>query len=298
MASYRQRNFGAHGRISATAIAIVLGVIAMQVVPAQAAGVLYREIFPNRPTSSTASQEQQLNNEGWYGGNSGDPFQQGPTGGEGAISNGGTPLASELTPVNSSPIGPIVPATSFAFWSKEGVSNNFLYTTEYVLPSTALQRVEWNSRNTSNSVTVTTAAGQGGINETDTHIAVRIGNVWYVSDQGFLQSGDATSWRFNGVDIAPLTWGLFDNFGVIPDLTKMPSRSATQGSGIADLPGGTVTAFGLWWERVSRPSGQSNGTNRIDNFTLIGEIPEPATLTLFGTGLLGAAWLRRRQRKA
>jgi hypothetical protein len=271
-------------------------IFALAMLPGLASGsTLYREIFPDRLTPP-ASQEQQLANEGWYGGNTGDAFLGNIVGGEGAISAGGVG-AAEQAAVNSNPQGISNPASSFGFWSKEGVSNNFLYTAEYSLPVASLTSVNWNSRNSSNSASVIAVDGQGGSLETDTHIALRIANNWYVSDQGFLQQGDATAWRDNLAVVSNLTWGLFDDYGAVPDFSLLPGRSSTMGAGIVGLPNGTIDGFGLWWERVSRPPGVGNGTNRIDNFTLNGTVPEPGTLALVCTALWGFALLRRRRNR-
>jgi hypothetical protein len=202
--------------------------------------------------------------------------------GEGAFS--GTTGATEETPINSNPLGGLNPS-GFGFWSKEAVSNNFFYTTEYSLPSDSLLSVMWNSRNQSNSTNTPAGPGQGNENEVNTHLAFRIGNVWYVSDQGFLQQGDANQWRSNMVTISDLTWGLFNNWGGPENPGIIPGRSSTMGSGIASLPAGTINAFGLWWERVDGPF-TANATNRIDNFTLIGDAAIPEIDAMAGTGAL------------
>jgi hypothetical protein len=243
-------------------------------------GVLYREVFPNRPTTSTLSQENNLYANGWFGGNSGDGFQVGQGSGEGGISTGNTG-AAELAAVNSNPLGGTAPS-SFGFFSKTGVSNNFFYTAEYSVASTALLSFDWNSRNVTHTGNLT-PFGQGSAAETAMHLVLQIGANWYLSQTGVVQVGDGTAWRSNSLAMSGLNWAQCTNGAA----GLLPSCSLAGSFGV--LPTGNVTAFGLWWLRGA-------GTYRIDNFTINGTVPAPGTWGLVGLALGAMALARRRQR--
>jgi hypothetical protein len=252
--------------------------------------VIYREIFPSGSSSNAL---EQFEEEGWFGGNTGDPFGSNLVGGEGAI-GGGAPFAPEMAPVNSNPVGAF-PPTSYGFFSSQNAADAWMYTTEYTFDSSILMSVHWDSRNNKNSTntTVPDASGppsrdQGSIEAEAMRLAFQILDLWYVSEQFFLHQGDNQTWSTNNADIASLTFTRFDNGSggsILPGIGDATATGLT-------LPAGTVTAFGINVDRLG-------GTVRIDNFTLKGEVPVPAPLALIGLGLAGLALqLRNRARSA
>jgi MYXO-CTERM domain-containing protein len=236
--------------------------------------ILYQETFP---WTGTFSQDAELRNQGWCGGNAGDAFCNNPQvpgpgspnqGGEGAISVSAGSTVTPSVNINNNPQPPLV-TDAFAFWSQTGINaQSFMYTEEYMLDVALLDSVMWDQRD----------------NVADPmHLAFRILDDWYISEQTFTQP-DNTQWIAQSAELASLSFFQIDGGG---DLSTLPGGNS--GPLFAALPAGTINAFGVWWDS------DKTGNSRIDNFKLLtADAPLPGTLWLMAAALVGLAAKRRR----
>lgn len=232
-----------------------------------AAAALYSERFP----FNGGTQDQALRNEGWCGGNGGDPFCNNPVGGpgdnqggEGAISAGGTGPDGEI---------------GFAFWSQKGTNaDSFLYTDEFSFNTSINPVVSWFQRDS--------AAGDA----TDpARVALKIGSDWYVSGETFSHVGaNADDWQAQSATLADLTYFTIAQSGnLLPDIDTTRDGIPTA---FAALPAdATVDAFGFWWgdDKVA--------TSRFDDVHVT---PIPGAAVLFASGVAALGYARRRRRAA
>ena len=228
---------------SAVSALVVFGLVGQATA---AATIVYREVFPYvaeptqfdstiNATAGTAGEDRanRLIQQGWYGGNRGDNFATvgvnntpgaSNGAGEGTVETVGTSTNNnEPGAVASMPDPNDDPATGRAFQSQTAILSLFLYTDEFSIDSSLVTHVGWQSRNSRNSESGLQASDgdtlsnkwfdQGTIEGVDSHIAFRVdtglSKYWYVSTEGFLQSGDASAWRDNGAFIDPLEWLVF-----------------------------------------------------------------------------------------
>jgi len=206
---------------------------------------LYQETFP---WTDTTTQDLELRDQGWCGGNAGDkfcdnaPVTDANQGGEGAISSGNGP---DETP-------------GFAFWSQTGINaDSFLYTDEFPFDSSQLISVTWKQRNSGDD---------------PARLAFRIGSDWYISDQTFVD--DTNTWVTTTVDLSSLTFFLRSDDDNDP--TTLPGGGVPASPGGLSLPAGTVNAFGFWWD------GPKTATSRVDDVTLVGIADLCTTVDLIG----------------
>jgi hypothetical protein len=258
-----------------TNFALLVG--AMFVATQSNAVVLYQETFPYSTTA--AGQDLELRNQGWCGGNAGDAFCNNPPAGSGSNNEGGegaisVSAGSTLRPsnnVNNNPQG-ILQTDSFAFWSQTAINaDSFLYTNEYLIQSAQLESIVWDTRDSTG----------GGVGNQE-HLAFLIGDDWYISDQFWINT--TNMWTTVSVDLVDLTFFVRSFDGTTLPGGGLPATSPN----IAMLPDADIRAFGVWWD------GPKNKTSRIDNFTLNGRVPAPATLALLGLGLAAIGYQRKR----
>ncbi|WP_295885900.1 VPLPA-CTERM sorting domain-containing protein [uncultured Thiohalocapsa sp.] len=239
--------------------------------------IVYQETFP---FTRELTQDAELRNQGWCGGNAGDAFCNNPQvpgpgspnqGGEGAISASPGSTVTPSLDINNNPQGPLA-VDAFAFWSQTGTNaQSFMYTQEYMLDVAMLDAVMWDQRDSSADAM---------------HLAFRILDDWYISEQTFTQP-DASQWIAQSASLASLSFFQIDGGG---DQTILPGGDS--GPLFASLPAGTINAFGVWWDS------DKTHTSRIDNFKLVAaEAPLPGTLWLVGGALAGMAGMRRLRAK-
>lgn len=207
----------------------LVGFALMAAADARADQILYQEKFPF--TTIGASQDEELRNQGWCGGNAGDAFCDNPPG---TVANQGGEGAISVGTGEDGDVG-------FAFWSQRAISaDSFLYTDEYMFNSSELTSVTWYERDSGTD---------------PTHLAFRIGTDWYISDQTwFDNSGD---WVLKTADLSTLTF--FKRSGAAATL---PDGGVSLGG--LELPAGQVNAFGFWWD------GPKTANSRVDTVTLFG----------------------------
>jgi hypothetical protein len=259
--------------------------LAAFVTPAHSAEILYQETFPYTGTQADPSQDNELRNQGWCGGNAGDAFCDNPpgtvanNGGEGAISSGAGSTETPSQDINNDPQGPVV-TDAFAFWSQKAINaDSFMYTQEFSLRASQLEQVQWDQSDSAET-------------QADAlHLAFRIGTDWYISDQSFTyQRPSSGVWSPQTANVSALTFFMVDGGG---DPSTLPGGGVQSGG--LSLPDAPINAFGVWWD------GPKTGNSRIDNFILRGQpAPVPALETwsvlLLALTLVGVAMVRLNRR--
>ncbi len=223
--------------------------------------VIYREIFPNYKTSDTTLDQAQT---GWEvyrqrlgQANVGERithFTSTP-----AISGGvGSSHVNNEPAVNSNPQYTPSGGNRGWLWNNATIFDPvFLHwTDEYTI-----DRSRWAIDTFSVAVRHTSTSDPD-------HIAVRIGEQWYSSDQQRFSQGSDSSWPATSTwDFSEMTWNLLDfapTFSTRWDDSPTLALTGTP----ATLPGGDITAFGVL---------NSNRTNtlRYDTFEIRAEPVEP-----------------------
>ncbi len=80
--------------------------------------------------------------------------------------------------------------------------------------------------------------------------------------------------------------------------TKTVAGLSTNALGGGVLDNSSVITFRLVDTATTAINGTtvaSGGTDRVDNFTVVGVVPEPSTVALVGAGLIGMVAMRRRR---
>jgi len=254
--------------------------LSMQVTHAQVP--IYREVFGNTYLGANAN----LSTVGWSG-NWG-PTATAESGGSldnfGVSSQGGAP--SNLNNINAGGAS-LSTSNGLAFTSGTGASlNNWIaYTTGYTVDTTAtpIQDISFYAGSAANAGVIP-----------GFRIAVQIGGNWYASSAVLANTvavGTIGAFR-TGAQQVTFNWTTAAS--AWDSLSFTPSTALVLGSTlVSDLPGGNVTAFGLYSDQEP---GAGNATRRFDTFQ-IDTVPEPSSvvLALLGVGVLISL---RRSRKA
>ena len=254
--------------------------LSMQVTQAQ----IYREVFGNNTAGNNL-----LSTVGWSG-------AWGPTATDSSNpspNNFGISAAlgdpQNLDNINAGGPSPSM-ANGLVFTSGTGAAaaNWIAYTTYTVDPTaTPIQDISFYAGSTVN--------GSFGIPWF--RIAVEIGGNWYASTAAFNNSVSvATASVFNS-QAQKVTFNWTTAASAWDSLSFTPGTTLVLGSTLASpLPGGNITAFGLYSDQEPGTAGPGSATRRFDTFQ-IDPVPEPSSvvLVLSGVGLLMGL---RRSRKA
>jgi hypothetical protein len=254
--------------------------LSMQVTHAQ----IYREVFGNNTAGNNL-----LSTVGWSG-------AWGPTATDSSNpspNNFGISAAlgdpQNLDNINAGGPSPSM-ANGLVFTSGTGAAaaNWIAYTTYTVDPTaTPIQDISFYAGSTVN--------GSFGIPWF--RIAVEIGGNWYASTAAFNNSVSvATASVFNS-QAQKVTFNWTTAASAWDSLSFTPGTTLVLGSTLASpLPGGNITAFGLYSDQEPGTAGPGSATRRFDTFQ-IDPVPEPSSvvLVLSGVGLLISL---RRSRKA
>jgi hypothetical protein len=238
---------------AALAATVVIGTASAFSVDANAA--ILKETFP---WTGTTTQDQELRDQDWCGGNAGDAFCNNPPGtvanqgGEGAISAGN---GRDGTP-------------GFAFWSQTGINaDSFLYTEKVSFNPSEVPEISWYQRDSGSD---------------PMRVAFKSGSDWYISDQIFTQPDEST-WQLQVAELATLTF-----------FQRTQSGSTLPGGGVPGAPGGlpvpdlVADAFGFWWD------GPKTATSRLDDVNVV---PLPGAVWLLASGVAAVGAMRHRARR-
>ena len=244
-------------------------------------GAVYREIFPNDDGSDAS-----LASEGWnaHYGSTATPTT-GPI-----IQHNNAPTAydADRVPVNSDPHDTGVTAGYLNNHGGPTTTDGYLYWTEElasVLPAAVyldpdrVDLISFDARQNSASYV--------------TRVALQIDDQWFVSadfdnpagTSAFTHSAGSGTWQTNVLDMDTAEWAA---------LTFDPDSTLSIGTTEVWLPGGRITAFGIYQD-----THVSTTNARFDNFTILGtlSVPEPGSLALLGLGVLGLLPVVRRRRR-
>ncbi len=239
---------------------------------------IYRETFGN-----ASGTDQGLSYAGWVGyyGSSATllPDTGQPRGDIAALAGASTTLG----PINSDPNNNEpdngVGATGFGrlLWpSGGGVSPALVYTDEFTVNRSLFEidTIRWDQ------------ATNGG---TDSfRVAVEIDGNWYVSDELFTGPNNGSSGTFGA---NAMEMSLDFELAAWRSLDFTPNVALGTPGGFVTLPGGDITAFGLY--------GSYNRTMWFDTFTIEAAIiPEPSQFILLLVGFAALIGLRPKRRRA
>lgn len=124
-------------------------------------------------------------------------------------------------------------------------------------------------------------------------VALRIGDEWFVSADfdnpagaiAFTHAAGTNTWQTNVLEFDTAEWTA---------LEFVPGSTLSMGTTKVVLPGGAITAFGIYLDAFTQTSNA-----RFDNFTVLGalSVPEPGALALLGLGAVGTVPLVLRRRR-
>jgi hypothetical protein len=267
----------------------VLGSVAA-VGAAGGGSVIYREVFPNQLdlTGTGDLRKNEVYEQGWYGEQHGSHITGDPQDQDLLILDG-NPSPNEFDPVNSSPQGPGAgTSTGGAYYSRAGRAGIFIFTSEFSLASASLRRVRWEARNSTCADNNPAGCNVQELAHSDMHLALRIGDTWYISDIG-MNVYSPSDWVQFEFDLDGLTFETHSRYQAgecqPTDFNCLPRRDNPPNPG-NPLPDGTVDAFGLYIEKNFKGE-DTKATMRIDNFEIIAEEPVGgSTVPASGLGLL------------
>jgi hypothetical protein len=250
-------------------IVLVLGSVAAVGAAGGGGRLIYREVFPNQldPSGPGDLRKNEVYDQGWYGEQHGSHITGDPQDQDLLILDG-NPSPNELTPLHSEPQGPGAgTSTGGAYYSRAGRWGIFIFTSEFSFPSATLRRVTWEARNSTCAENNPAGCDLQELEDSDMHLALRIGDTWYVSDMGMnVYSPD--EWVQFEFDLDGLTFETHSRYQAgecqPTDFNCLPRRDNPANPGNA-LPEGTVDAFGLYVEKNYRGA-DGKATMRIDNF--------------------------------
>lgn len=273
--------------LSLKKLVVWAGVILLAMQVSQAQSPIYREVFGNTSGGANAL----LSSVGWsgaYGPTAIDSSSPSPNN-FGISSALGDP--NNLDNINAG--GPALStANGLLFTSGTGASTNnwIAYTTGYTVDTTLtpINDISFYAGSAAN--------GTFGI--PGFRIAVEIGGNWYASTAVLANTVAVSSAANFNSQAQQLTFNWTTAASAWDSLTFVPGTSLVLGSTLtSDLPGGNITAFGLYSDQEPGTTGPGNATRRVDTFQIDTVVPEPGSVVL---GLLGVGALLglRRSRKA
>ena len=259
--------------------------LSMQVTQAQ----IYREVFGNTAGGANAN----LSTVGWSG-------AWGPTAtdsvGGGLVANNFGVSSALGDPQNLGNINAGVELSQangllFTSGGAAATMNWIAYTAGYTVDTTAnpIQDISFYAGSAANAI-----SGIPGF-----RIAVQIDGNWYASTAVLANTvAVATAGVFNtGAQKVTFNWttdaSAWDSLSFTPTVGLVPGTLVLGSTLVSPLPGGNITAFGLYSDTVT---GTGGATRRVDTFQ-IDPVPEPSSvvLVLSGVGMLISL---RRSRKA
>ena len=238
---------------------------------------IYREVFPILNTGGTTPKDIVFIQK-WYGEQHGSAIVDAASQDPQRSDNG---LAPEMQPVDSNPVGNLVPNTGGAFYSPSAVAGIYIFTDEFSADVSTLRRVRFDSRNNGCSTFVqqNSTSCQKVYYDSPTnsqlsfdpaaqsamHVALRIGTTWYIAEQVLEQSaynpattpgGDPKDpiWQTHTFDFAGKTFLIANSYDEAPggECESTVPNCLPRGNGPSGqtLPlSGTVNGIGIWIEK-------------------------------------------------